>query len=151
MFTRSNYYTKTWCCSKYNHPSLYRTPFFLPILYSALHKQLTLIVSWALLPSELLGNVGLDDGKLVHGLEPVLRILHLLVLLEMLNVLGMRQILELGILVVVLFPVVNLVLVLVVTVVAGTGAQIRQRLARPDEVNPFLSANREVAIRVQKS
>lgn len=131
-------------------------------------------------PPEHLGDVLLDDAPLLQLGGPLLLALHLLVLLEVLDVLGVDEVFEFRVLVVVpvvvsvgylppnhrdtvricvrvgvrgdvLLPVVNLVLVLVVTVVAGTGAQIRQRLARPDEVNPFLSANREVAIRVQKS
>lgn len=59
-------------------------------------------------------------------LDALLGRLHLLVLLEVLNVLGVRQVLEARVLIVVLFPVVNLVLVLVVAVVPRSRAKVRQ-------------------------
>lgn len=100
---------------------------------------------------ELLGNVGLDDGELLHGLEPLLGVFHLVMLLEVLNVLRVRQVLELCVLVVVLFPVVDLVLVLVVAVVAGPGAEVGQRLSGVDIVHPLLAADREVGVLVEEA
>jgi hypothetical protein len=52
-------------------------------------------------PPELGWDVGLDNGLLAELLYPLLLGLHLLVLLEVLNVLGVREVFELGVLVVV--------------------------------------------------
>ncbi|KAI6764871.1 hypothetical protein HG531_012758 [Fusarium graminearum] len=106
---------------------------------------------YRLLSSELLRNVGLDNGKLLHRLEAILGIFHLIVLLKVLNVFGMCQVLKLGVVVVVLFPVVNLVLVLVVTVVSRTGVQVGECFARVDIVHPFLATDRGIGILVEKS
>lgn len=54
-----------------------------------------------LLPPELGGDVGLDNALLAELLYALLLGLHLLVLLEVLNVLRVREVFELGVLVVV--------------------------------------------------
>ena len=54
-----------------------------------------------LLPPELGRDVGLDDGLLVELLRPLLLGLHLLVLLEVLDVLGVGEVFELCVFVVV--------------------------------------------------
>ena len=71
-------------------------------------------------------------------------------LLEVLNVLGVRQVLELGVLAVVLLPVVDLVLVLVVAVVAGAGTHVGQRLAVVHELRPLGLADVAVAVGVEE-
>ena len=92
-------------------------------------------------------------------------------LLEVLNVLGVGEVLELGVLVVVsasvsrtapgpdrrrrgrnsLLPVVDLVLVLVVAVVAGPGAHVRQGLALAlDDVDKLIARDAAVAVLVEQ-
>lgn len=76
---------------------------------------------------ELVGDVLFNDLPVLELLDPVLLVLHLLVLLEVLNVLGVRQVLQPGILVVVELPVVDLILIFVVAMVPGPCTEVRQR------------------------
>jgi hypothetical protein len=122
-----------------------------------------------LFPPELGRDVGLDNGLLAELLYPLLLGLHLLVLLEVLNVLGVREVFELGVLVMVprlsvpirirlmaviadlLLPVMNLVFVLVVPVVPRPRAHVGQRLALGvDKVHKLVAANAPVAVLVEQ-
>lgn len=82
--------------------------------------------------SKLPGNVGLDDRHAVHLLLSFLLRLQLLMLPEVLDVFGVRQVFLSCVLVVVFLPVVNLVFVLIVTVVSRTVAKVGQREAFGD-------------------
>lgn len=99
-------------------------------------------------PAELGRNILQHNRHLVHLLLLLLRLIHLLVLLEVLNVLWVREVLELGVFVVVLFPMVDFVLVLVVAVVAGAGAHVRECLAALDKHDKLGAADEAVAVPV---
>lgn len=85
---------------------------------------------------KLHGDVGLDYGHAIHLLLPLLLCLHLLVLAEVLDVFGMRQVLLSGILIVVLFPVMDLIFVLVVSVMSRSKPEVgkRQTFGNADSV-----------------
>jgi hypothetical protein len=72
------------------------------------------------------------------------------VLAEVLDILRVRQILLAGILVVVFLPVVNFVLVLIVAVVAGAVAEIRQFEALGDTDGVLCVGNGAAAIGVEE-
>lgn len=96
-------------------------------------------------------HVLLDDALLSHKLPLLLLLLvQPLVHLEVLNVLRVGEVLELGVLVVVLLPVVDLVLVLVVAVVAGPRPHVGQGLAGVDEGVPLLAADVAVVVGVEQ-
>jgi len=87
-------------------------------------------------PSKLHWNVGLDNRHAIHLFLPLLLRFQLLVLTEVLNIFRVRQVFLAGVLIVVFLPVVDFVLVLIVAVVAGAVAEVRQReaLANADSV-----------------
>jgi hypothetical protein len=100
---------------------------------------------------EFLGDILLYDGHLVHLLQPLLLLLHLLMFPEMLNVFRVVQVFQLGVFVVVFLPMMNLIFVFVVAVVARTRAHVRKSLALDvDVVEPFVAADDAVAIRVHE-
>ena len=87
---------------------------------------------------ELLRDIAQDDLHLLQLLDPQSFILHFVVLSEMFNILGMEQVLLSGIIAMELFEVVNLVLILNVTMVPGTEAQVGQPLTRSDTLQPIV-------------
>lgn len=123
-----------------------------------------------LVAPELGRDVGLDDALLAELGYPLRFGLHLLVFLEMLNVLGVGEVLELGVFVVVssvcqspapsmtqpdtvysLLPVVDLVLVLIITVVPRTRPHIWEGLAGDfDEMHKLVTADQVVAVGVDQ-
>jgi hypothetical protein len=78
-------------------------------------------------PSKLHGNVGFYNRHAIHLFLPLLLRFQLLVFAEMLDVFRVRQVFLARVLVVVFLPVVDLVLVLIVAVMAGSKTKIRQR------------------------
>jgi hypothetical protein len=117
--------------------------------------------------SKLLRNVLFDNGHLIQFLYPLRLILHLVVLLEVRYVLGVYEVLLPCILVMIsanfpsisteqagrtrlgqdrndgclLLPVMNLVLVLVVSVVPWTQTEIWQLAASSTEIEPLLQCD----------
>lgn len=63
----------------------------------------------------------------------------------------MRQILQLGILVVVSLPVMNLILILSIPMMTGAGAHIRQRLPAADEPLELAPVDVSVAVGVYQA
>lgn len=108
--------------------------------------SISLVNSWTSIPvlypcscccglaasSKLHGDVGLYNRHAIHLFLPRLLRFQLLVLAEVLDILRVRQVLLASVLVVVFLPVVDLVLVLIVAVVAGAVAEIRQLEALGD-------------------
>jgi hypothetical protein len=91
-----------------------------------------------------------DNPKRVESFQLFLFLFHKFVFPEMLDILGMCQILELGVFVVVLLPMVNFVLIFVVAVVSRTSSHIRQSLAFVDEHDKLVARYGTGAIRVKQ-
>lgn len=88
------------------------------------HVDILLVVSY--LSPKFRRNVGLHDGHSVQLVLSLLLLIQHIVFSEMLDVLGVDEILLLGVLVVVLLEVVDLVLVFVIAVVSRTISQVWQ-------------------------
>jgi hypothetical protein len=87
----------------------------------------TTLATDLLVHPELSRNVLLHDTRLLRELPRLLCGLHLLVVLEMGDILRMRQVLLLDVIpAVVFFPVVNLILVLGIAVVSRSHAKVRE-------------------------
>jgi hypothetical protein len=78
-------------------------------------------------PSKLHGDIGFYDRHAIHLFLPLLLRFQLLVFAKMLDIFRVRQVFLARVLVVVFLPVVDLILVLVVAVVAGSETEVRQR------------------------
>lgn len=101
-------------------------------------------------PPELSGDVVFHDPHAVHLFQPLLGLLQKLMFSEMLDIFRVCQILQLGILVMVLFPMVNLVLILVVAVMTRARSHIWQCFALVHENDKFVACYIARAIRVQQ-
>lgn len=78
-----------------------------------------------LLPEEFLRYVSVDDLHPFQLLEPLCCVFLLVVSSEVLNILGMREILLFRIIPMVFLEMMNLILILHVTVMARTEAKVR--------------------------
>ena len=100
--------------------------------------------------SKLHGDVGFYNRHAVHLFLPLLLRFQLLVLAEVLDILRVGQIFLASVLVVVFLPVVDFVLVLIVAVVAGAVAKVRQRETLGDTDGVLCVRYSAAAIRIEE-
>ena len=84
------------------------------------------------IPAELLRNIVNDNLDLLELFERNSSVLFLVMLAEMLNILGVGQVLLRSIIAVVLLKVMDLVLILKVTMVSGAVTEIGQPFTRSE-------------------
>ena len=94
------------------------------------------------IPAELLRNIVNDNLDLLQLFEGNSSILLLVMLAEMLNILGVGQVLLRSIIAVVLLKVMNLVLILKVTMVSGAVTEIGQPFTRSESRQPVFPVNK---------
>lgn len=102
------------------------------------------------IPAELLRNIANDNLDLLQFFEGNSSILLLVMLAEMLNILGVGQVLLRGIIAVILLKVMDLVLILKVTMVSGAITEIGQPFTRSESGQPVLPVNKPSVSRVEE-